>query len=509
MKSFRIRTHPAGEPTDRREQLSWRLAEVASANAPIDAAAADMVGCRVIDSVAVGLAALDQDSVRTARSQALLHSRPSGARILGMPDGPLVDSTWAAWVNSIAVRELDLHDNYYGFGVAHPADAIPAILATAEQCGLGGEDLVRGILTSYEIQIALTDAIDLNSAGIDHVANLGPAIAAGIGSLLRLDTRTIFESINHMAHVSCAPIQARKGAISSWKSAAPAHVAKLALEATDRALRGQTNPAPIYEGRGGLLASMFRPSGGEVTITLPEDGEPRKAILRSYPKAHAAGYHAQAFIDLAFRIRDRVGDFEAVRSVELHTKAYTHNYLGTGSGDPEKMNPDASRETLDHSILYIFAVALEDGRWHHIDSYLPERARRPATVRLWHKVRTIEDAEWTRRFTGAASVQKDHGGRVVITMSDGTVIEDEIAVPDSHPRGSKTYGADDYARKFNDLAGHLVEPDEADRFFEAVAGLRSIPAGGLGQIHPRLHRAPGADDGAQRGLFDWLPPVNP
>ena len=25
------------------------------------------------------------------------------------------------------------------------------------------------------------------------------------------------------------------------------------------------------------------------------------------------------------------------------------------------------RETLDHSIMYIFAVALEDGAWHHIN----------------------------------------------------------------------------------------------------------------------------------------------
>jgi 2-methylcitrate dehydratase len=33
------------------------------------------------------------------------------------------------------------------------------------------------------------------------------------------------------------------------------------------------------------------------------------------------------------------------------------------------MDPNASRETLDHSIMYIFAVALEDGDWHHVKSY--------------------------------------------------------------------------------------------------------------------------------------------
>ena len=37
--------------------------------------------------------------------------------------------------------------------------------------------------------------------------------------------------------------------------------------------------------------------------------------------------------------------------------------IGTGSNDPQKFDPGASRETLDHSVMYIFAVALQDGTW--------------------------------------------------------------------------------------------------------------------------------------------------
>ena len=48
--------------------------------------------------------------------------------------------------------------------------------------------------------------------------------------------------------------------------------------------------------------------------------------------------------------------------------------------------------------MYIFAVALEDGGWHHVDSYAPERATRADTVALWHKITTTEDPEWTRRY---------------------------------------------------------------------------------------------------------------
>jgi len=50
--------------------------------------------------------------------------------------------------------------------------------------------------------------------------------------------------------------------------------------------------------------------------------------------------------------------------------------MGSGSNDPEKYSPEASRETLDHSAMYIFAVALEDGFWHHETSYSKERKQK-------------------------------------------------------------------------------------------------------------------------------------
>ena len=65
----------------------------------------------------------------------------------------------------------------------------------------------------------------------------------------------------------------------------------------------------------------------------------------------------------------------------IETCHHTHYVIGTGANDPQKMDPKASRETLDHSIMYIFAVALQDGRWHHVHSYAPERAQRADTVR--------------------------------------------------------------------------------------------------------------------------------
>ena len=52
------------------------------------------------------------------------------------------------------------------------------------------------------------------------------------------------------------------------------------------------------------------------------------------------------------------------------------------------MDPNASRETLDHSIMYIFAVALEDGTWHHVISYTKMRAKRKSTLKIWRSIKT-------------------------------------------------------------------------------------------------------------------------
>jgi 2-methylcitrate dehydratase len=139
--------------------------------------------------------------------------------------------------------------------------------------------------------------------------------------------------------------------------------------------------------------------------------------------------------------------------------------------------------------MYIFTVALQDGVWDHEASYLPERAAREDTVRLWRKVRTVEDPEWSRRFTEPAPLDKDHGARVVVTFKDGSTLEEEIAVADAHPRGARPFARDDYVAKFHRLTEGLVEPVEAQRFLAAANDLVSPRAKDLGGITVTLPEA--------------------
>ena len=463
-----LRVHRSDENLAREGQLAWHLAEIAADPVEVDADVVDIIINRVIDNAAVAAASLTRAPVSAARQQALDHAVSvggSGATVFGCALDRKTSPEWAAWANGVAVRELDYHDTFLAAEYSHPGDNIPPIVAVAQHVGADGHALVRGLATGYEIQIDLVRAISLHKHKIDHVAHLGPSAAAGIGTLLGLDVETIYQAIGQALHTTTATRQSRKGEISTWKAHAPAFAGKMAIEAVDRAMRGETSPSPIYEGEDGVIAWLLDGPDATYEVPLPGAGEPKRGILDSYTKEHSAEYQAQAWIDLARKLHnDASFDPADVESIVLHTSHHTHYVIGSGANDPQKYDPTASRETLDHSIPYIFAVALQDGGWHHVDSYTPERAQRPDTVTLWHKITTAEDAEWTRRYHSEDPNEKAFGGRVEIRLTDGTVIEDEIAVADAHPLGARPFAREDYVRKFRLLAEPVLTADEIERF---------------------------------------------
>ncbi|WP_030663969.1 MmgE/PrpD family protein [Streptomyces rimosus] len=483
MIEHHVRVHPSADRLQREDQLAWKLASVAAETGEPDADSVTMAVNRVIDNASVAVAALLRRPVAVARAQAAAHRGAApGASVFGTR--ARTSPEWAAWANGTAVRELDFHDTYLAADYSHPGDNIPPLLAVAQHTGRTGADLLRGIVAAYEIHVALVKGICLHEHRIDHVAHLGAATACGLGALLRLPTETVYQAVQQAVHTTTATRQSRKGEISSWKAFAPAFAGKAAIEAVDRAMRGETSPSPVYEGEDGFLAWMLDGPDADYTVRLPEPGAPRRAILDTYTKEHSAEYQAQAVIDLARRLRERIPSPGKVRSVVLHTSHHTHRVIGSGANDPQKYDPTASRETLDHSVPYIFAVALQDGTWHHERSYAPERARRPETVELWQKITTVEDPEWTRRYHDPDPDRRAFGGRAVITLADGSVIEDQLAVADAHPAGARPFDRPAYAGKFRTLAGNIVTPADQDRFLSAAEHLAELTAPGLDGLFP-------------------------
>ena len=160
----------------------------------------------------------------------------------------------------------------------------------AQHCGSSGTDLVRGLAAAYEIQVDLVKGICLHEHKIDHIAHLGPSAAAGIGALLNLPTETIYQAVQQALHVTTTTRQSRKGEISSWKAYAPAFAGKMAIEAVDRVMRGESAPSPLMRARTALSRGCSVDPKAEYFVPLPEKGEPKRAILDTYTKEHSAEY---------------------------------------------------------------------------------------------------------------------------------------------------------------------------------------------------------------------------
>ena len=187
MINHKVRVYPSKINLSKKKQLAWKIAEIASDNAKLNKDSIEMVINRIIDNASVAIASLNRNPVISAREMAEAHLRKGGANIFGINSKIKFDCEWAAWANGAAVRELDFHDTFLAADYSHPGDNIPPLLAVAQQLNKSGLDLLRGIITAYEVQVNLVKGICLHKHKVDHIAHLGPSVAAGIGSMLKLN----------------------------------------------------------------------------------------------------------------------------------------------------------------------------------------------------------------------------------------------------------------------------------------------------------------------------------
>ena len=479
----KVKVYPSKIHLPKKNQLAWKIAEIASDNAKLSNDSIEMVINRIIDNASVAIASLNRKPVISSREMALKHSRKNGATLFGINKKFKFDCEWAAWSNGTAVRELDFHDTFLAADYSHPGDNIPPIISVAQQNKKSGLDLLKGIITAYEVQVNLVKGICLHKHKVDHIAHLGPSVAAGLGTMLKLKTETIYQAIQQALHTTVSTRQSRKGEISSWKAYAPAHAGKLAIEAVDRAMRGEGAPSPIYEGEDSVISRILDGKNARYNVPLPKKGEIKKAILETYTKEYSAEYQSQALIDLAKKLKKRVPNINQIKKIDIYTSHHTHYVIGTGANDPQKMDPNASRETLDHSIMYIFAVALEDGSWHHVNSYTKKRAKKKSTLKIWRSIKTHEDKKWTKKYHDSNPRKKSFGAKVIITLKNGNKIIEQQDRADAHPYGSRPFKRKNYINKFLTLTEGILDKKESNRFLNSVQNLKKLKAGQLDKLN--------------------------
>ena len=403
--------------------LAHQLAEYASALRFEDLSneVVHEVKRRVIDSLGCALGAWNEEPCVIARTVASEFSAKNGSTIIGTTHKAPPD--WSAFATGCCIRYFDYNDTYLSKEPAHPSDNISAALAMAESLGSSGRAIIAAIALAYEVQCRLCDAASIRARGWDHPTYGDFSTALACANLMKLEPEKTRHAVN-IAGVACAAMrQARVGELSHWKGVAFANAARHGVYAALLARAGMTGPAPIFEGQMGFEKQLGVSLGNVAEVfdksreAMPGKG-PASMILKTSIKYWPAEYHSQSAIEAALFMRKQIGDIGGIESVMIESHDAAVDIIGS---EPEKWKPE-TRETADHSLPYITAIALIDGEVTE-KQFQPERFMDPAIWKFLENVKVERNAELTRIYPEAVA------NIVHVKLKDGRTLTKRVDYP--------------------------------------------------------------------------------
>jgi 2-methylcitrate dehydratase len=370
---------------------------------------------RIVDSIGVSFAALDATPVRIARSMATSSESKDQASVLG--SRTKTSAELAAFANGSAVRYLDFNDTYLSKEAIHPSDNIPALLAVAETEGRSGKDAILGIVLAYDVACALADASSIRDRGWDHVTYIAISSAVGAGRIMLLNVEQLVQAINLAATPNVALRQTRAGELSMWKGCAAANATRNGVFAALLAKHGMTGPSPVFEGEKGF----FKQVSGEFEIDLGGPHRLPKTHVKNYP----VEYHSMSAVDAVLEIKRKVAS-DDVKELDIDTFTVGWQIIAK---DPEKWRPK-TKETADHSLLYIVDRAFVDG-YIWLDSYDATKIQDEDVTRLLKVTKVRVNPSYDLLYPDAVP------SRVTARFKDGTESA-EVVYPKGHYKNPLT-----------------------------------------------------------------------
>lgn len=371
---------------------------------------------RIIDTFACAVGAYNEPLSQMARAVARRYSvfaSHQAARVWGCSWQTSPEA--AAFANGVMLRLLDISDMYRVKSGGHPSDVIAGVLAVGEAVHADGASVINAVTLAYDIYCSFCDSIDINSKGWDQPVYSGLACALGAGKLLRLSDEQMGNAVALALVPNMALFQTREGNLSSWKGCAAANASRNGVFAASLAQDGFTGPTAVFEGKGGLWDIV-----GSFDWQMPAGPDRLYGVARTHMKCFPVCYHGQSAVSAILKVRSRL-ELQNISEIHLETYRMAVNVM---EKDPSRWFP-TTRETADHSLPYVVAIALLDGE---VTSRSFSEARRasPAVVNLMKKVRVNESAELSAEYPESAPC------RIKLRMSSGDTIETEVKYSKGH-----------------------------------------------------------------------------
>ncbi len=417
---------------------------------PLDAPRRDALTARVMDVMGCAIAASEDAEVRRVAA-ALGFSREAGpCTALGLGRGPVET---AAFLNGMMVRFHDWNDTYVGRNGGHPSDIIAAALAAGEEAGSSGDEVLRAIGAGQHLMLDMCDGSNALARGWDHATYVGIAATVAVGLLRGLNPAQFAHAMS-MITAANNMLLARSAKVSAWRSLASPQALRNALFVTALAKADVSGPDPVFEGRLGFLEVVC----GDLHLA-PDPARERSGD--THLKRFPAVFHAQAPCEIALDMRAELGPdvLAQIDEIEVATHAFAIHWAGS---IPALWEPE-NRETADHSIPFMVALALLRGEVHH--HYIEAGIHDDAVRALTRRVRVVEDP------AHSAAWPKQAPARITV-LAGGRRFERELIAGLGH--AARPLRHDQRADKLIDNATPVIGLERAQAWAETLAGFAEL-----------------------------------
>jgi 2-methylcitrate dehydratase len=421
--------------------------------ADISAEARQQLKIRVLDTIGVAIGALDAPPISSISS---LIDELGGRRLSTLIGGGKTAPDRAAFFNGALSRYLDFMDSYLAAAETnHPSDNMGAVLAAAEMRGRSGADFLTALAIAYQVHTRLSDVAPVRDKGFDHTTQGAYAAAAGVAKALGLPPGQIANAIAISGTANVALRVTRTGALSHWKGLAYPNTAMAATHAALLAAHGITGPTAVFEGNKGFKETISGP------FEIDWLGEDLERVRMTILKKHNAEVHAQSALDAALDVRSQPNfSINRVRKVRLKTFRVAYQIIGGGEEGDKRMV--RSKEEADHSLPYMLAVALLDGKVQP-EQYAPERIAAGDVQELLRRVVIVPDQAFSERFPLQMPAELE------VELSDATVLR--AARDDYHGFHTNPFDWTTARQKFDRVTRAFLTRTAADEIADVIATL--------------------------------------
>src|ERR671918_854215 len=405
----------------------------------------------LVDTLACTMGGYLSEPAKIARQLAsnVKSDGENGSRILGTRDSSSPEM--AGFANSVMVRYLDYNDMSEG---GHPTDSIPGPLAVAHPRGSDGRAVITSIVVNYEVARRVGSHVQHTfQLGWDHGILRALGAACGAGKIMGLDRERMGHAISLAVVPNLALGQTRVGELSMWKGMAGPHGTKAGIFAAQLAECGVTGPFEPFDGSEGLWAKMLGHPVQSQEDGWVESYSINDTRLKFFPSQGGT----QGPTGLAVELHSQVSR-EEITAVHLEIP---EGLFHRAVREPEKWNPQ-TRETADHSIPYLVAVALHDGVVTPA-SFNPQRIHDPALRALISKMTIDPNPDFSRRYPDEVNC------RLAVTTGSGRTHVAQGVYPKGFPQHPMSDA--DVEAKFRSCCAELLTAQQCDRALELLWSL--------------------------------------